>query len=116
MNLSSLLNHLRYAHKKTLTQYKELVGNPRTQIIEVVFHKCTICRKTVLLNSDDISKHLKKKHRNISYKEYVSNYMKATKGKEIGDDETQKETGIKCGVCLKSFKQNIQLKMHMKRH
>ena len=118
VNLSSLLNHLRYAHKKTLTQYKELFGNPRMQIIEVVFHKCNICRKSVLLNSDDISKHLKKKHSNISYKDYVSTHLNNNKRNKAieslvdeGSEKMLTGTGIQCNVCLKSFKQNIQLKI-----
>ena len=47
----------------TLTEYKELYGNPRMQIIQLVFHMCAFCGKSVLFDTDTMSKRMKKIHK-----------------------------------------------------
>ena len=67
--------HIKSRHQMTLTEYKELYGNPRMQIIQLVFHVCAFCKKIVLLDTETMSKHLKKIHK-TSYKEYLVSHMK----------------------------------------
>merc|ERR1712129_62550 len=74
INLSGLRKHIKTRHQMTLTEYKAMYGNPRSQIIQVVFHRCAFCRKHVLLDTEDMSKHLKKAHQ-TSYKDYLGRYM-----------------------------------------
>ena len=131
VTLSGMTKHVKTWHQMTLTAYKDLYGNPRKQIIQVVYHKCALCKSSILSDTTDMSKHLKKNHQ-ISYKEYSArlmamiqpisqaSQMKATVKKEevLSVDNT---TGsslvvIRCDQCPRTFKQNIQLKIHKRKH
>ena len=117
INLSGLSKHVKNVHKTTGKEYKALFGDPRKQIIKLVFHKCVICQKVLLLNTDDISKHLRKAHQ-LAYKEYMSKHMlEGNKCHLKHQIESKKNlVSIQCNICSKSFKQNIQLKIHMRKH
>ena len=95
VTLSGMKKHVKTGHQMTLTEYKELYGNHRKQIIKVVHHKCALCQKSSLFDTDDMSKHLKKIHQ-TSYREYstrflaksqpsgqATNLQNITKGKEV---------------------------------
>ena len=62
VTLSGMSKHVRTWHQMTLTEYKELYGNPRKQIIKAVHHKCALCLSSILFDTNDMSKHLKKTH------------------------------------------------------
>ena len=47
--LSSMKNHTKSQHKVTLTEYKALYGNPKKQIIKLVYHRCVLCKSSVCL-------------------------------------------------------------------
>ena len=79
--LTTLRGHTRNTHKVPIEEYKKVYGNHRNNIIEKVFHKCGICLKTVLLDSDEMSHHLKKNH-SISHKNYNADYMVTRKKTE----------------------------------
>ena len=117
INLSGLGKHVNNIHKSTVKEYKSLFGDPRKQIIKLVFHKCAICQKVLLFNTDDISKHLKKSHQ-VAYKEYIKEHMVESNDSQQTQSIGEKKNlvTIKCYICSKTFKQNVQLKMHMKRH
>ena len=150
VNLSGLRKHLGTNHATTLTEYKRLYGNPRKQIIQLVHHQCKICRKVVLLDSDEMYKHMKQIHHQL-YMPYMAKYMKKgsgiinqspTLGVSAKIIETATTTDklaavrnklpkqvtikrerveeklvlIKCDQCPKTFKQNIQLKIHKRRN
>ena len=74
VTLSGMRKHVKTWHQMTFTAYKELYGNPRMQIIQLVYHKCAFCKSSILFDTDDMSKHMKKKH-HTSYKEYIIRYM-----------------------------------------
>ena len=125
--LSSIKNHTKSEHKMTLTEYKELCGNPKKQIIKVVYHRCALCQRTVLFDPNEMYKHLKRKHQ-ISYKLYITKYIKQQPGQSIFPESQntsslegvsqQKPSAviIRCDQCNKTFRQNIQLKIHKKKH
>ena len=129
VSLSGLGKHVNNTHRVMLKEYKALFGNPRNQIIKLVFHKCEICKKVLLLNTDDMSKHMKKAHQ-LAYKDYMIRYMTNSDDcqQEILQQPNQKKPAsmlerkagelvkIQCGFCRKTFKQNIQLKVHMRKH
>ena len=130
ITLSGLRKHVKSRHQMTHTEYKEMYGNPRKQIIQLVYHKCGFCQQSVLLDTDDLSKHLKKSHQ-ASYKEYIVRYMTnqqnnvpTTKLQNVNEKKVDpvkqtKETPlviIRCDECPKTFKQNIQLKVHKRKH
>ena len=105
--LSGLKEHLITHGKMTVKEYKKLYGNPMMQIIQPVFHSCQLCTKDVLLDYQIIKKHL-----NITHQEEFTTYSNrflatARKGNSVI---------IKCDDCGKTFKKNIQLKVHSKRH
>eukprot|EP00092_Neocalanus_flemingeri_P038849 GFUD01042295.1.p1 GENE.GFUD01042295.1~~GFUD01042295.1.p1 ORF type:complete len:186 (-),score=45.34 GFUD01042295.1:39-596(-) len=129
VTLSGLRKHVKARHQMSLTEYKELYGNPRMQIINLVYHKCSFCQRSILLDTDDLSKHLKKQHQ-TSYKDYIVRYMnqqntvQPTKVgnivmKKVEPVVEQNEAPlilIRCDECPKTFKQNIQLRAHKKKH
>ena len=131
VTLSGMRKHVKTWHQMTFTAYKELYGNPRMQIIQIVYHKCAFCQSSILFNTDDMSKHMKKKHQ-TSYKEYIYRYMTKPKSNSptarLPTPVQKKEAVpieekivpllvvIRCNQCPRTFKQNIQLKKHKRKH
>ena len=126
VTVSGLRKHVKAHHKITLTEYKKLYGDHRKQIIQLVYHRCAFCKKSVLLDTDLMSKHLKKAHQ-ATYKEYLVKHMvnlekaginsKVEEGKNVlGGRPATSLVVIKCDQCTKTFRQNIQLKIHKKKH
>ena len=52
--------HTVNAHGMQITKYKEMYG--QFEIIEKVFHKCHLCGKIVLFDSDTLGAHIKRAH------------------------------------------------------
>ena len=125
VTLSGLRKHVKSKHQMTHTEYKAMYGNPRKQIIQLVYHLCWFCQATVLLDTDDLSKHLKKAHQ-TAFKEYLVKYMTKNQTKVMHVKEKKAHTlkkvidaplvVIRCDECPKTFKQNIQLKIHKRKH
>ena len=131
VTLSGMRKHVKTWHQMTFTAYKELYGNPRMQIIQIVYHKCTFCQSSILFDTDDMSKHMKKKHQ-TSYKEYIARYMTKSHSNspaaQLPTPVKKKEAVpiekkiapllviIRCDQCPRTFKQNIQLKIHKRKH
>ena len=63
ISLSGLTKHLRGVHKKSAVEYREKFGEPKKQLLKLVFHKCGICSKDILLDYLVLVKHLRKAHR-----------------------------------------------------
>jgi len=70
------LNYMRFhtkeKHMLQITKYKELYGP--FQIIQPVFHKCKLCGKIVLLDSDTLGGHIKGVHK-MKEKMYKERFM-----------------------------------------
>ena len=88
--LATMRGHTRRWHKVPIEEYKRVYGNHRDMITEKVYHKCGICFATVLLDSDDISHHVKK-HHSITHKTYNAEFM-ATKISE--KEETMNKSKV----------------------
>ena len=65
--------HTRKAHEVGISEYKRMYGNLTENLVEAVYHKCTLCSQVILLNGDVIATHAKK-HR-ITHKEYNSRFI-----------------------------------------
>ena len=65
--------HTRKAHEVGISEYKRMFGNLIENLVEAVYHKCTLCSQVILLNGDVIATHAKK-HR-ITHKEYNSRFI-----------------------------------------
>ena len=59
--LVKMRSHTLQCHNIQITRYKELYG--LFEIIEKVFHKCRLCGKIVLMDSDALGAHIKGKHK-----------------------------------------------------
>ena len=64
-------------HELTISQYKALHGP--MEPIQRIYHKCGLCGDAVLLDSDEIHKHLNlksiEKHGATSYKNYYERFL-----------------------------------------
>ena len=91
--LSGLKSHLR-SHGVTLTQYTKVYGDPRREIVTKVHHACAVCSKVMLLNTFDISKHVRKHQ--LNFTEYAKKYMKRGEGLlQSSSSSSQKTSEIK---------------------
>ena len=117
--LSTMKNHTKTWHKMSLTEYKELYGSPKRQIIQVVYHSCVICKTTVLFDPKELYKHLKKHHA-MSYKEYSATSLGQLPPANTANNKVEASqlsvVIIRCDQCEKTFRQNIQLKIHKKKY
>ena len=77
VSLAGLSSHLR-SHQVTLSQYTKVYGDPRKEIVTKVHHSCAICCQVMLLNSFDISKHVRKHQ--LSFTAYAKKFMKRGEG------------------------------------
>ena len=60
VTLNYLRTHTKNNHKLSISKYKEMFGNPRdkNQFLQVIYHKCGICSEEILLDADDIHRHV----------------------------------------------------------
>ena len=59
VTLSAIRCHTKKTHSMKITEYKEKYGE--LDIIKPVYHKCAICSAVMILDSDNIASHLRKK-------------------------------------------------------
>ena len=71
--LSGLRKHVNRSHSLTFGEYKRSYGDPKRQIINIVYHSCGLCKKRVILDTNELSKHLKV--HNLGYTQYVKEHM-----------------------------------------
>jgi len=88
--LTNMRSHTKFDHDLQITRYKEKYG--QFEIIEFVYHKCHICGKIVLLDSDAMGGHIKGIHKmkEREYKEKYMIYTRQSKKTEEVDDESIK--------------------------
>jgi len=72
VTLTGMRSHTMLKHKLQITKYKELHGP--FEIIEHVYHKCHICDKILLLDSDAMGAHIKGIHK-MKEKLYKEQFM-----------------------------------------
>ena len=65
--------HTRKVHGITITEYKNEYGGLEDHMVEAVYHRCRLCEKVLLLESDAINTHMKGHKFNM--KEYSNKYM-----------------------------------------
>jgi len=84
VTLTGMRSHTMLQHKIQITKYKELYGP--FQIIEHVFHKCHLCGKIMLLDSDAMGAHIKNTHK-MKEKEYKKRFMtyQSASRSDLGD-------------------------------
>ena len=93
-SLSAMRGHTKSFHKITITEYKEKFNQPNYDILVKIFHKCGICGKPVLFDSDTIAVHLKNGD-NHSIRELLKKKMQLNYGllpKGGGEDPSQSKS------------------------
>ena len=73
VTLLTMRSHTRNKHNMDIKEYRNVFGDPKNQMVEVVKHRCGICSEELLLHCDVISPHVKK-HK-ITHSEYTKKYM-----------------------------------------
>ena len=77
--LSGLRKHVAHKHSLTYTEYKlRYGGDPKRQVINMIYHPCLLCKKVVLLDTDELGKHLK--DHKLGYTQYMKEHMKKGSG------------------------------------
>ena len=141
INLSGLRKHLLNKHKVNAKDYVKVYGNPKMQVIQMVYHKCGLCKKTIVLDYDVLVKHLKLAHKikGKAVTDYNNSFLKMIVDKTGGkkskyNKQKQQQSGTPqvksstssspttrlapvptCNHCSRLFTSNMQLKMHMRR-
>jgi len=72
VTLTGMRSHTLLKHEIQITKYKELYGP--FQIIEHIFHKCHLCGKILLLDSDAMGGHIKGIHK-MKERDYKTRFM-----------------------------------------
>ena len=107
VTIAGLEKHLFTHAGMNIEQYKQLYGNPLSQIIDPVYHKCGLCSQELLLDVDGITKHVKGSH-HIDYRNYSRKFIQSS--------QDHQKILIPCDQCGKAFYKNIQLRAHKKGH
>ena len=75
--MTRLRSHTKSAHGINITEYKAEFGSDLVPI-EMIWHRCAICSQFLMLDNDEVAKHLKKPGHNISHKNYNDCFMAYT--------------------------------------
>jgi len=106
INLTGMRSHTMLKHNLQITKYKELYGS--FQIIEHVFHKCHLCGKILLLDSDAMGVHIKGKHK-MKEREYKTAFMTSSSSSSVYSNQSDSISGSKSSVSKKkATKGNIE--------
>jgi len=90
--LTNMRSHTMKQHDLQITKYKDLYGP--FEIIEKVFHKCHLCGKILLLDSDAMGGHIKGTHKMKEkvYKErFMTNYSYGKADSKTSSTASQKK-------------------------
>ena len=106
ISLSGLTKHVRGVHKESAVEYREKFGEPKKQLLKLVFHKCGICSKDILLDYLVLVKHLRKAHRikGAATSEYNSKYMDMIQKVENKRDADEGKHCILLNTSFNSFR------------
>lgn len=103
--LTGMRSHTQAAHGLQITMYKEIHGP--FEIIEKVFHKCHICGKILLLDSDAMGGHIKGTHKmkERDYKEKYCTYAKPSTNLKFSTSQKYNvsQKSLKAGKSSKSL-------------
>ena len=108
VTISGLKVHIQKHHQMSFDEYEQLYGNPRAQIIKMVYHNCGMCGEDLLLDIITILKHVRRFHQ-MEFNEYYSKFF-------LVEVNKTRSVIISCTHCSKTFKKNIQLKFHIREH
>ena len=72
--LTAMRGHSKMIHQMSIKEYQFRHGNVRDMIEVVMWHKCQVCNKDFLLDSDEIHKHANIKHK-MSLREYTQKFL-----------------------------------------
>jgi len=77
VNLTDMRVHTKKKHEMVITEYRNRFNQHHFDIIERVFHRCGICQKIILLDSDSVASHLHshKGEQKMTHKEYNEKFM-----------------------------------------
>ena len=82
--------HTRKVHKLSISDYKAKYGNLDRNIVEEIYHKCGICSKALLFDSDSMVLHTKK--HGLTHKEYSSRYLTLVKPQHAKSSEPKEKS------------------------
>ena len=78
----NMRSHTKKAHNLGITDYRAKHGDLEKHMVEPVHHKCQICEKVLLLESDIINTHLKTHRGVLTMREYSAKYLVLKKAHE----------------------------------
>ena len=96
----NMRSHTKKAHNLGITDYRAKHGDLEKHMVEPVHHKCQICEKVLLLESDIINTHLKTHRGVLTMREYSAKYLVLKKAHErkrnpsVGKSDHQAKTQI----------------------
>ena len=92
INLNYMRQHTKKEHKISIKDYGRLYGHHRTHMVEpVYYHRCPFCQKDLLLDADDIHKHVGT--HGVKLKDYSAKFIVSVWKREQ-EDEGQEVLGL----------------------
>ena len=72
-SLTAMRSHTRKMHDMSIAEYRKKFGDLANHLVEMVYHKCKLCDKVLLLDADRIHHHART--HGVSLKTYTATYM-----------------------------------------
>jgi len=62
---STMRSHTKAVHNLSISDYKRKFGDPRTHVVDPVYHKCGLCGVLILLDGDSLASHCNGMHKMV---------------------------------------------------
>ena len=111
VKVNAMRTHTKNKHNMVITEYKNTYNQHYYDLIELIMHKCGICGEYVLLDSDEIAKHLKMRspvNHDITHGNYNAKFMKLVGPSSVHKKPKLKAIALAPGLSEKSSNDCLQ--------
>ena len=85
-------SHTKNFHEMSDREYMKKYGNYHTQLAREVYHRCGLCQEELLLDEDEIHKHII--WHKMMMKDYTTKFLNSNKTNTKQEEIVPKERGV----------------------